>query len=177
MNLLLERGFEPGRIGVHGGSYGGAVALLSAAAIPELGGVVAEASFADVRDLMDTEVERKTGIPRSLTNFLLRPGIALVARVLYSLDLKAILPERAVSVIAPRPIFFIHGSEDQRIPAEHSKRLKRASKNTTDELWIYPAGHTEAVRLQGERCELWEPSPFREEYLAKVVAFFDQSLR
>ncbi len=126
---------------------------------------------------MDTEVERKTGIPSSVTNFLLRPGIALVARVLYSLDFKAMPPERAVPAIAPRPIFFIHGKEDPRIPAEHSKRLKRASKNPTDELWIYPAGHTEGVRLQGERCELWEVSPIREEYLKKVTAFFDRSLR
>ena len=177
VNLLLERGFEPGRIGIHGGSYGGAVALLSAAAIPELGGVVADASFADVRDLIDTEVEETTGIPAFVTKFLLRPGIILMARIAHSLELEAVTPERAVPGIAPRPVFFIHGSEDRRIPVEHSKRLKAASSNPADELWVYHGGHTEAVGLEGERCELGEVSPIREEYLSKVVAFFDRSLR
>jgi len=38
VNLLLKRGFRPGKIGIHGTSYGAATALLSAAVIPEVGG-------------------------------------------------------------------------------------------------------------------------------------------
>ncbi len=178
VNLLLARGFKPGRIGIHGGSYGAAVALLATAAILEVGAVVAYSAFADVRDLMDAEIERKTGVPSLVTNLFLRPGIALVARLLYSLDFDAITPERAVSEIAPRPILFIHGSEDERIPVEHAHRLMAASNNADAELWrLEGFGHGGAVRLPEEGCKWTEVSPMREAFLRRVTAFFDHSLR
>ncbi len=177
VDLLLERGIEPGRIGVHGTSYGAATAILSAAAIPEVGAVVADSAFADVRDIMDEEIKTMTGVPSVVTR-LLRPGIALVARLGYALDLDAIPPERAVPKIAPRPILFIHGSEDERIPVEHARRLKAEATNSPHELWILQGfGHTDGVRIgKGPKC-LGKPSPIREVYLSKVTAFFDHSLR
>lgn len=178
VNLLLARGFRPGRIGIQGGSYGAAVALLATAAIPEVGAVVAYSAFADVRDLMDAEIERKTGVPSRVTKLFLRPGIALVARLLYSLDFDAITPERAVPEIAPRPILFIHGSEDERIPVEHAHRLMAASNNADAELWrLEGFGHGGAVRLPEEGCKWTEVSPMREAFLRRVTAFFDHSLR
>jgi pimeloyl-ACP methyl ester carboxylesterase len=178
VNLLLARGFRPGRIGIQGGSYGAAVALLATAAIPEVGAVVAYSAFADMRDLMDAEIERKTGVPSRVTKLFLRPGIALVARLLYSLDFDAITPERAVPEIAPRPILFIHGSEDERIPVEHAHRLMAASNNADAELWrLEGFGHGGAVRLPEEGCKWTEVSPMREAFLRRVTAFFDHSLR
>ncbi len=178
VNLLLARGFRPGRIGIQGSSYGAAVALLATAAIPEVGAVVAYSAFADVRDLMDAEIERKTGVPSRVTKLFLRPGIALVARLLYSLDFDAITPERAVPEIAPRPILFIHGSEDERIPVEHAYRLLAASNNADAELWrLEGFGHGGAVRLPEDGCKWTEVSPMREAFLRRVTAFFDHSLR
>ena len=178
VNVLLKRGFEPGRIGVHGTSLGASTALLSAAVISEVGAVVADSAWADVRDFMDIEIERQTKIPALFTRLVLRPGIVFVAQAFYDLDLDAIPPERAVPQIAPRPILFIHGSEDKRIPVEHARRLKAASKNPADELWIHPLGHTDGVRIGRipPKC-LGEPSPMREAYLRRVTEFFDRSLR
>ena len=163
VNLLLDRGIEPGSIGAHGGSYGAAVALLSAAAIPEIGAVVAESAFADMRDVMDAEIEKRTGVPAWFTKRILRPGLAFVARSFFGLDFDVIAPQRAVPKIAPRPIFFIHGNEDPVIPIEHAKRLRGASKNPSDELWVLPLpGHSPGVRLPGKACETKEVSPLRE---------------
>lgn len=114
VDLLLRRGFEPGKIGIDGGSYGAATALLAAAAIPELGAVVADSAFADMRDIMERQIKERTGVPSQFAR-LLRPGITVLAWLLYSLDLDAISPERAVPDIAPRPILFIHGDEDRTI--------------------------------------------------------------
>ncbi len=176
VDLLLERGIKPGRIGVHGTSYGAATAILSAAAIPEVGAVVADSAFADVREIMDREIEMRTGLPAEIVR-LLRPGIAFVAQTFYDLDLDAIPPERAVPNIAPRPILFIHGREDKRIPVKHARRLFAASKNPADELWIHPLGHTDGVRIgKSPKC-LGKPSPIREAYLSKATAFFDHALR
>ena len=127
---------------------------------------------------MDTEIERKTGVPPPVTRLFLRPGIALVARLLYGLDLDVIRPERAVPDIAPRSILFIHGSEDRVIPVEHAHRLKAASRNPSDELWVLPLpGHTSGVRLPGKACESKEVSPLRETFLRRVTTFFDHALR
>ena len=171
VSLLLDRGFKPRRIGIHGTSYGAAIALLAAAAVPEIGAVVADSSFADVRDVMVARIAERTGLPSGLAE-LLRPGIELIARLGYRLDLYAIQPERAVPRIAPRPILFIHGSDDDVIPVEHARRLKSASRNAADELMILDGqGHTEGmVTLQDE------PSPMRETFMACAVSFFDRSL-
>jgi dipeptidyl aminopeptidase/acylaminoacyl peptidase len=174
VNLLLERGFEPGRIGIHGTSYGAAVALLSAAAIPEIGAVVADSAFADARDVMDREIEKRTGLPAPFVRRFLGPGLRLVAKLRHSLDFDAITPERAVPKIAPRPILFIHGSEDPVIPVEHAHRLKAASKNAADELWILEGlEHTDGVRMGALQKEV---SPMRDAFLRKVTAFFDRTL-
>ena len=177
VDLLLRRGFEPGKIGIYGGSYGAATALLAAAAIPELGAVVADSAFADMRDIMERQIKERTGVPSQFAG-LLRPGITVLAWLLYSLDLDAISPERAVPDIAPRPILFIHGEKDRTIPVEHAHRLKAASQNPADELWILRGvGHTEGIHRHGKGCVHGEPSPMRKAYLKKVTAFFDRSLR
>ncbi len=175
VDLLLEQGFEPGRIGIHGTSYGAATAILSAAVIPEVGAILADSAFADMRDIMDEQIEKRTKVPSWFARHFLRPGLAFVAQVLYSIDFDAIPPERAVPDISPRPILFIHGSEDRVIPFEHALRLKAASKNEADELWpLQGYGHTEGVRLGPTNVE---SSTMREEFLRKASEFFDRSLR
>ena len=172
VDVLLARGFQPGRIGVHGTSYGAATAILSAAVIPEVGAVVADSSWANVQEVMQGEIERRTGFPFV---FLFTPGVAFTGSLLYDLDPSAIAPEHAVPDISPRPILFIHGGEDPITPVQHAQRLRAASKNPNDELWILPGlGHTEGVRMGPQQKTI---SPMREEYLAKVCAFFEGSLK
>ena len=156
---------------------GSIVRLLAVAAIPEIGAIVADSAFADMRDVMDAEIQRKTGVPPWFAK-LLRPGITFLAGLLYSLDLDAIPPERAVPDIAPRPILFIHGEKDHTIPVEQARRLRAVSRNPADELWILPGrGHGEGVRLKEKGCIRKEASPMRKAFLKKITAFFDGSLR
>ena len=177
VNVLLERGFEPQSIGLHGGSYGAATALLSAAVIPEIGAVMADSAFADMRPLMIREIVNRTGIPAWLAK-VLEPGIGVTARLFFSLDLGVISPERAVPKIAPRPILFIHGSKDETIPIEHAHRLMASSINPADQLWTLEGmRHTEGVRLESDGCEETEVSPMRDAYLKKVTAFFHGALQ
>jgi len=175
VDFLLNRGFQSGKIGLHGTSYGAATALLSAAIIPEVGAVVSDSAFADMRDLMDAEIERRTGVPSQLVNLVLRPGIAMVANLYYSLDFDLITPEKAISQIAPRPILLIHGENDKDIPVYHLRRLKDAAIGDRNDVWILPGlGHTEGVWIWKERREV---SPMREAFLQRIITFFDQSLQ
>ena len=78
VDLLLGRGYEPGRIGIHGGSYGAATALLAAAIMPEIGAVVADSAFADMREIMEGQIEERTGISSEFAK-LFCPGMRRTA--------------------------------------------------------------------------------------------------
>jgi len=174
VDLLLARGFQPGGIGIHGTSYGAAVALIAAASIRELGAVVADSAFADVRDLMEVQIAERAAAPRWLSRLLVRPGIEQLARIMYGLDLAHIAPQSRVAQIAPRPVFFIHGERDRVIPVEHARRLFDAANSILRLLWVLPGrDHTEGIRI-GPAQEM--PSPVRERYLSRVVDFFDRAL-
>jgi fermentation-respiration switch protein FrsA (DUF1100 family) len=155
------RGIPAGRIGLWGQSFGGAAMLLAAPDLAEVGAFVSDAAFADARPLLDGEIKARTGLPPIFT-----PGLSLFTQVLFGIDLSVIPPELAAPRIAPRPVLFIHGTADRRIPVEHAYRLKAAARGPADELWLVPgAGHV----LSYER----EPDT----YAAKLVGFYDQALR
>jgi uncharacterized protein len=155
-----SRGISPGRIGLQAHSYGAATALLAAAVEPDVSAVVADSAFADIRLLLNHEVQLR-GFPP-----IFAPGIALVGSQLYGVDLGQIAPISQVATIAPRRILFIHGSADERIPVENSQQLFAAAHNQADELWIVSgAAHVQAFAAEPEL------------YAQKVLAFFDANLR
>jgi len=173
VDLLRARGTPRGRIGLHGTSYGAAMALLAAAEIPEIGAVIADSAFADVRDLMASEVARRVHLPGGAVDTLLRPGIAAAAQAVYGINFARLAPERAISAIAPRPLLLIHGEQDPVIPTEHVHRLQRRAGSNTD-VWVLSGrGHTEGARLAP--CYV-EPSPGREAFLDRVMTFMDAAL-
>ena len=157
---MRSRGIGVGRIGVWGQSFGGAAALLAAADLPEVGAVVSDAAFYDVRPLLDSEIHARTGLPPIFT-----PGLATAVRLFYGLDLDVIPPVLAVPRIAPRPILLIHGTADPRIPVEHAYHLRAATRGPADELWLVPgAGHVLSFATEPEA------------YAAKVLGLFDRAL-
>jgi uncharacterized protein len=172
VDLLVARGFQAGKLGVHGTSYGAATALLAAAETPEIGAVVADSAFADVRDVMQAELTRRTGIPLRWAQ-VLAPGLRLVVQRRYGLDLDKIAPERAIAAISQRPVLLIHGEHDQIIPIESLQRLRFAARTSTT-VWVLPGRqHTEGVRLAPDHER---PSPLREAFLSNVTAFFRRHL-
>jgi fermentation-respiration switch protein FrsA (DUF1100 family) len=140
----------------------GAVSTLLAAAEDEnIGAIVSDSSFADLNDIMGPEFKKRTKAPE----LFLRP-ILFMIKTMYGVDFAAIRPIEAVPKIAPRPIFFIHGENDDMIPVAHASRLYEAANNPLDELWMVPgAGHTRSFKVQPQ------------EYIEKVTAFFDTNLK
>ena len=160
VDLVVQRGIPPGRIGVWAQSLGTAAALLATPDLPEVAAAVTDSALADARLLIDSELHLRTGLPP-----VFAPGMTLVGGRVYGIDLDAIPPEKAIPRIAPRPILLIHGDADTRIPVEHSRRLFAAAHNPAAELWIVPgAGHVLAFTLAPET------------YAARVLEFFNRSL-
>ena len=160
VDFVMRRGIPSGRIGLWAQSLGTASALLAAPELPEVAAVVTDSAFADARLLIDSELQLRTGLPQVFS-----PGMTLVGGRLFGIDLDAIPPEKAVARIAPRPILFIHGDADTRIPLEHSRRLLAAAHSRAAELWIVPgAGHVQSFATQPEA------------YAARVLGVFGRAL-
>ncbi|MFQ6122858.1 MAG: alpha/beta hydrolase [Dehalococcoidales bacterium] len=159
IDYVKGRGFK--RIGVLGFSMGAATALMATAENGDVDAIVADSSFADLKDMMEPEFSKRTNFPK----FFL-PTLLFMVKIMYGVDFNAIKPVELVSKLAPRPVFFIHGELDEIVPLEHAYRLQQASQNPQNQLWIVPqAGHVESYVTHPE------------EYLSKVTTFFDEALK
>ena len=135
---LIARG-RPGRwVGAVGFSLGASTALLAAADDPRLAAVVADGSFAALRDVLEQHLPTHSHLPPAFT-----PLMLLLAKWLLGLDVDAVVPERAVPGIAPRPLLIVHGGEDDTVPVAHARRLAAANPHAT--LWLVAgANHVRA---------------------------------
>ena len=160
--LLNERGAEPGKIFLHGFSYGAAIVLLTGVQEPAVAGVYADSAFAAMADVLVKEVSDRTPIPRWGAQ-VLEPGIVRAARWFKGIDLAAVRPEAAV----PRYAYAIgltHCQDDERIPIEHLWRLREAASQGP-QLTVYTGcGHTEG----------YEDYPAQ--YVAEVASYFNERL-
>jgi fermentation-respiration switch protein FrsA (DUF1100 family) len=149
-------------LGVIGWSMGAATALLAAPDQPALRAVVADSAFADLGLLLDKQLWHV----QPLMEFL-RPGMTLAARTLYNIDIDQNRPAQAVARLGQRPLLLIHGTADTQIPVEHAHLIEAAAAgNPHFQSWILPGvNHVLAFRTDPD------------EYMRRVLAFFDQNLR
>ncbi|MBN2076253.1 MAG: alpha/beta fold hydrolase [Dehalococcoidales bacterium] len=159
VEYVRKRGFD--NIGVMGFSLGAVSSLLAAAETEDIDAVVADSSYADLNDIMKPEFSKRTHAPQVLLN-----PILLMIKVMFGVDFNAIKPIDCVREITPRPVFFIHGEEDDTIPVEHADRLYQAAENPLNELWLVP--DTNHVRAY-----ITHP----EEYVSRITKFFDATLK
>jgi len=159
VKYLKERDFD--HIGVLGFSLGAVTSLLTVAEDKDINAVVADSSFADLGDIMGPEFSKRTKAPA----IFLQP-ILFMIKIMYGVDFNAIKPVESVTGITSTPIFFIHGGEDETIPVEHAYRLKQASQNPRNQLWVVAgAGHARSYIT------------YPEEYIRRVTEFFDAALK
>jgi pimeloyl-ACP methyl ester carboxylesterase len=146
-----------------GSSMGAAIALQAAAVEPRIGGVVAESSFSDLREVSYDYV----GLHWTpwLGKTLFRPGSWTAISVGerkggFSAD--EVSPEKAVAA-RPFSVLLICDLLDRRIPCRHSRRIFEAAKGPKA-LWEVHADHAEALGTAPQ------------EYEQRVIAFL-QGLR
>jgi fermentation-respiration switch protein FrsA (DUF1100 family) len=148
-------------IGVIGFSMGAGTSILTAAEDSRIEALVSDSSWADLTEIANIEVRKMIHLPDWF-----EPGYLLVLKVMHGIDLNSAKPIDAVSKIAPRPIFFIHGEADSFIPASHANRLFEASNNPSNEIWLVPgATHVKS----------YQTAP--DEYEERVTEFFDEKLQ
>jgi pimeloyl-ACP methyl ester carboxylesterase len=158
VDFLLNRGFEPGSIGVLGISMGGATTTGAASEEPAIGALVLESTFADLNPLIEEQWENESGLPK----FFL-PGVFLMNRLIYGYDMTAVQPVKEIEKYAPRPILIIHCTTDDMVNMWHPETLVEA----------VPYAET-AYFDACEHAELFRDYP--EKYKELVIPFFDRNL-
>jgi fermentation-respiration switch protein FrsA (DUF1100 family) len=159
VDYLLEKGFEPGKIGVLGISLGGGGVNGAAAEEPAIGVVALDSTFADLNPLIEKKWEEESGLPM----FFL-PGVNLMNRLMYGFFLTEVRPVEDVAKIAPRPMLILHCTTDEDVDISQAYDLKEAAPQA--ELWIVEGcDHAEVYR------------DFPEEYEAHVIPFFQENLK
>jgi uncharacterized protein len=160
--LAFLKGRGVNEVGVLGFSMGAATALNAAPAHPEMRAIVADSSFADVTSILEAQFPKRTNLPS-----ILLPGVVWMARALDGIDLADDRPERAVAQLGDRPVLLIHGTADSFVPLDHAYRLQKAGAQDPNlQLWVVP---------DAEHVRAYKQNP--DEYLGRVLAFFDRYLR
>lgn len=128
-----------------GVSMGGAIALQSAAVEPRIEAVVAEAPFANLREVGYDYAGLHAGSWLGKTLFRPAPMMAM-----HSIEKEGgfrpedVSPEKAVAARA-FPVLLICGSRDSTIPCRHAQRIYKAAIGPK-ELWeVRGAGHAAAL--------------------------------
>jgi dipeptidyl aminopeptidase/acylaminoacyl peptidase len=160
IDQLVELGARRERIGALGQSLGGAVALMVSANPGSVGAVVADSAFADLWMMINRSQE---GPVKALA--ALNPGMSLMARLLYGIDIGEVSPARSIAV-SDTPALVIHGEDDTLVPPEHARLLATGEiERASTALWIVPGA---------EHLQAYRTAPG--EYVDRVTKFFEANL-
>jgi dipeptidyl aminopeptidase/acylaminoacyl peptidase len=157
--LLAQPDVDAGGILLLGNSFGASTALLSAADIPEVAGVVAINPYSSLRQVVSDQAWASYRIPGWPAGQL----VTLFASGMSRTNLYAARPVDAAHEIAPRPIFLAHGTADETIPVISAERIAATGNHIT--LWI-------AEGVQHSSFTAQVPDEYRERLVAWVTATF-----
>lgn len=122
-------------VGLWGTSYGGAVALQSAAADPLFSFVIVESTFSSLRKIACDQVSMHThGSLAWLAPIALRR-----AGELGNFDFSRVEPARAAGMIS-MPVLHLHGEKDELISIEHAHLIRAASRGARYQFLSFAQG-------------------------------------
>ena len=157
-DYLQGRGVALRDVGVLGVSMGAGTAALALAETPSVDAFVLDSPYADVSDLISQEIGNRSVLP-AWSAPLFVPGVKLAARLVFDIDIGALVPETVVADL-DYPVLIMHGEADTRVPVEHGIRVHMAS-HIDSELWLLEGlGHVEAFQT------------YPEEYVERVASYF-----
>jgi pimeloyl-ACP methyl ester carboxylesterase len=128
-----KAGVDRKRVAIIGESMGGGSAIMTVKADPSIGPVITDSAFADGASVVGEVAPNYTGLPPWFT-----PGVVLMARVFFDLDLSVIKPAEVVRDHPERAWLFIQCENDKTVYRHHGVELKAASANPRTELWLVP---------------------------------------
>ena len=151
-DYLISRGVSSDEIGLHGVSMGAGAACLAAVEEPGIRALSLDTPYASASELIFQEAVFRTRLPGWVIAAFI-PCAVFMGRRLYDIDVEGMAPERVVSELR-YPISVIYGTEDSRIPPEHSRRVFDASAEGSSVWVVEDVGHAESfVENKGEYAD------------------------
>ncbi len=135
-----KAGIDRRRVAIIGESLGGGSAIMTVALDPTVGPVVTDSAYADGYTVVSEVGSSYTGLPSWFT-----PGIAVVSRLFFGLDVWSVRPAEVVRAHPERAWLFIQCDADKTVYPHHGQDLKAASANPDTELWmVHGCDHVKA---------------------------------
>jgi uncharacterized protein len=159
--LLTREDVDPDKIGAFGNSLGGATLIMYASRNKNIKAIASQSAFAEIKGSLAMKIKEHTGVPPlpiaiDLVVFFSEQHTGFKAEEIRVIDY--------IDDLSPRPIFLMHGGEDQDSPPDSGHRLYNAA-NEPRELWYEPnQGHV-----------LFDES-YPEEFEERIIEFFDMYL-
>ena len=148
------------RVALIAESMGAGSAALALDHVPDVGPVVLDSVYTSATTVIDEVGPSVSGLPSWFT-----PGMVLMARAFFDLDVDAVQPIREVRERPGRPFLFIQCLEDKTVAPHHGFAMKAASAHPATQLWTVPGcGHVRAFQTQ--------PA----EWASRVTAFLEEQL-
>jgi len=124
VDWVYERTGKDSIVGVHGESYGSAVAIEHAGIDKRLAFLISDCGFSELIELFKCHLWPDFHIP----SLMVIPISRLFIRFRTGVDIKMINPIETIKNVSV-PVFFIHGQKDQYIPAEMTKMMYKEKKS------------------------------------------------
>jgi fermentation-respiration switch protein FrsA (DUF1100 family) len=135
--LRAQPGLGGVPLGLFGESLGGAVSIGLAARRPDVAALVIDGAFASASGALEDACERWARLPRQPSATILRRlGLALTGT-----DPGTMRPIDAAPALADRPVFVIHGLDDDRIGPARPARGRRRVRGSA--VMIPATGHNQ----------------------------------
>lgn len=148
------------RVAVVAESMGAGSAMLALDRVPDVGPMVLDSVYTSATTVIDEVGPSVSGLPSWFT-----PGMVLMARTFFGLDVDAVEPIREVRERPERAFLFIRCDGDKTVAPHHGAEMKAASANPATELWTAQGcGHVKAFSTQPAE---WE---------ARVTSFLEGQL-
>lgn len=155
-----KAGIDRRRVALIGESLGAGSAIMTVGLDPTIGPVVTDSAYADGYTVVSEVGTSYTGLPSWFT-----PGIVVVSRIFFGLDVASVKPAEVVRAHPERAWLFIECDADRTVYPHHATDLKAASANADTELWmVHGCDHVKAFALH--------PS----EWQQHVLRFLDREL-
>ncbi len=147
VDYAIRRGNR--RVGYYGFSMGAATGILAMAEDPRIEAAIFESPFADFGQLIAEAGGAQYGLPR----FPLIPLVLALFEWRSGANVRDMRPLSVVGRLSPRPVFFIHGTDDPVIGIHHARELFEAS-GQPKRFWEVPGGrHVNSWNVDRIRAE------------------------
>ena len=161
MDLAAAKAGVPrSRVAVIAESMGAGSAMMALPLIPDVGPMVLDSVYTSATTVVDEVGPIVSGLPSWFT-----PGMVLMARVFFGLDVDAVVPIQQVRAHPERAFLFVQCAQDATVALHHGLEMKAASANIATELWVAPdCGHVRAA------------TRYPDEWTSRVLAFLEREL-